>query len=272
MDWLASRRHHSSLLLAVATLASTGAAFAQLPIAVPEPASTPEAPVGAASPEDAALPEPPPAPPGAEAASTAEPPSTASEPPSTAEPPSEEARGRSPQKSELREPRAPGVVDDSEGDDVAPKPRRRWYGWQTLTSDGASLALILAAAGLESSGADDGGALATAGLLGYEFGSGIIHFVHKNPGRAFGSMGIRLGMPLAGAFLGASVVSGCDDYFCEAGGAAFGLVLGMAGAMAIDAAVLAYDEPEPSDAVRPKLVPLVAFTRGGAVVGLGGAL
>jgi hypothetical protein len=109
--------------------------------------------------------------------------------------------------------------------------------------------------------------------LGYEFGPGIVHFVHRNPGRGFASFGVRLGMPLAGAFLGASLFSNCDGYNCEQDGAGAGFLLGMAGAIAIDAAVFAYDDRRaPPTHVGPRLVPLASLRPGRAWVGFGGEL
>jgi hypothetical protein len=166
------------------------------------------------------------------------------------------------------------VDDDAELDEEGSStegPRRTWYGWQTLTADGISTLLFITGASLAGRRDETGESLAWASLAGYEFAPGILHFVHKNPGRGFASFGIRLGMPLAGAFLGAAAASGCSGYECEAGGAGAGFLLGMGGAIAIDAAVLAYDYPESSRrAVR--VLPVVSIAAGRAFVGLTGEL
>jgi hypothetical protein len=165
--------------------------------------------------------------------------------------------------------------DDDDDEPPAMAPRRTWYGWQTLIVDGAALSALLLGAAIDGSGTD-GGNVALLGLLGYEFGPGIVHFVHRNPGRGFASFGVRLGMPLTGAFLGASVSSNCDGYRCEADGAALGFLLGMAGAIAIDAAVFAYDERRPSaeraTRASSSWAPLVSVQPGRAWVGVGGRL
>jgi hypothetical protein len=83
---------------------------------------------------------------------------------------------------------------------------------------------------------------------------------------------MRFGMPLAGAFIGASFASGCNGNLCEAGGAGVGALLGMGGAIAIDAAVLARDDPKPSTARPGALVPLALVTPHQAWIGVGGAL
>lgn len=162
---------------------------------------------------------------------------------------------------------------DYEDDETAsePAPRRGWYGWQTLIVDGASLSALVLGAGL-SNGDGDAGGLVALGLLGYEFGPGIVHFVHRNPGRGFASMGLRLGMPLAGAFFGASAASNCDGFLCEAEGAAAGLLLGMAGAIALDAALFAYDEQPVKSPRMGWWVPRLAVTPRRAWIGIAGSL
>jgi hypothetical protein len=162
--------------------------------------------------------------------------------------------------------------DDDESDEPGPTlgSRRHWYGWQTLTVDGASFTLLMLA------GADGGRSsdeMATAALLGYGFGAGIVHFAHGNPGRGFASFGVRLGMPLAGAIVGAGLDSGCNSYLCEKNGAAIGLLLGMGGAIAIDAAVFAYDDPVPhADRHQLSLMPVVQLGRERALLGVSGQL
>jgi hypothetical protein len=183
----------------------------------------------------------------------------------------------------ITEPRHAPDEEDAEDEtvDARPGPRRKWYGWQTLAADGASLAALTVAVVLSdraARGSDQKGVSGNAtglvwfGALGYELAPGIIHFVHRNPGRGFASMGLRLGMPLAGAFLGASVASGCSGFACQEGGAGVGILLGMGGAIAIDAAVLAYDDPKKPGPRGLSLTPLVAVTRRQAWLGIGGAL
>lgn len=161
---------------------------------------------------------------------------------------------------------------DDEPVPVEPPPRRRWYGWQTLAADGASLAVFLTA-GIASSGNEGfGGRVAAIGAVSYGLTPGIIHFVHRNPGRGFASFGIRLGMPLAGVFIGASAASGCSGFLCEAGGAAVGALIGAGGAIAIDAAVLAYEDPPDHPPIGVSFQPLISVTPKHALFGVAGRL
>jgi hypothetical protein len=159
--------------------------------------------------------------------------------------------------------------EDDDANELEAEPRRRWYGWQTLIADGASTLLLLSSAAGDDEASET---LVTMGLVGYEFAPGIVHFAHGNTGRGFGSFGLRLGMPLAGAFVGASAASGCDGFLCEAGGAAIGALVGMAGAIAIDAAVFAYDYPHPKRDAQGALRPLVLVSPRTAWLGFGGQL
>jgi hypothetical protein len=159
-----------------------------------------------------------------------------------------------------------------EDDGGTETPRRVWYGWQTLTADGISTLVFFAAFGQNSDGSDRvNETLAYAGLLGYELAPGIVHFAHRNAGRAFASFGIRLGMPLAGAFLGGAAISGCSGDDCQATGIGLGFLLGMGGAIALDAALLAYESPEPRRQAA-RVMPVVSLARGHAWLGLAGEL
>lgn len=235
----------------------------------PAPAEpTPSAPGEA----DAALPPAPEAPPGASA------------PPAPTTPPAAAPGQASPGQASPAPARAAMLTDcadappelpadDDETGELAP--RRKWYGWQTLTTDGASLAVLLigaAGANVGGSRGDGSSNLAAAGVLGYVFAPGIVHFTHRNPGRGFASFGMRIGFPIAGAMLGAAMGSGCNEYLCEAQGAAIGALLGVGGAIAIDAAVFAYDDRKPSPPSLGGLSPLVLIGKNRALLGVGGAL
>lgn len=242
-------------------LAVTSPALAQIPAYFPPESGSPgtSEPVGALGMEPEPEPELP-------------------RPARVAAPPSQ-ARAASPaaKTALITERRPEPAAPDSyaAASDEAVRSRRRWYGWQTLIADGATLATLLGAAAAGSAG-KQGDALAAPlsvlGVAGYEFAPGIVHFAHKNPGRGFASFGMRIGLPLAGGFIGASAASGCDGFLCEAGGAAIGVLVGVGAAIAIDAAVFAYEDPKLSSSPRVKLVPQLAFARGGAVFGLRGEL
>lgn len=118
---------------------------------------------------------------------------------------------------------------------------RRWYGWQTLIADAATVTLVPAVA---SQLDKDGGAIALGMVSSYLLASPIIHLAHGRPGIAAASLGLRTGMPMTGALLGAALSGDCRGSFCGLEGAAIGFVLGVLGASALDAAVLAREPRE----------------------------
>ncbi len=108
--------------------------------------------------------------------------------------------------------------------------KSRWYGWQTLLVDAA-------AAGFASTGSD-----VSVGI--YALGGPAVHWAHGNTWRGIGSLALRLGAPIA---LAAAFAYGCEvsgnsngDMGCLGAGLG-GLVLGAAGAIAVDSAALARD-------------------------------
>jgi hypothetical protein len=253
-------------LVATASIVVVHAPHAAAQVPIFEPTRVEAAPDGA--PPIHALPAPPPesAPPAA--------------PPATSAP----ARRVSPERPSAPSPAKTDHIADQQAfeepasdseqqlrdHEYAPR-RHRWYGWQTLIADGSSLVLLLAAATISQNRGSDPDFLVAAGLLGYEFAPGIVHFAHGNTGRGFASFGLRLGMPLAGAFVGVATASGCDDYLCETQGAAIGLLLGMGGAIALDAAVFAYEDRR-SRIARAPIVPLFAISPRQTWLGIGGKL
>jgi hypothetical protein len=123
----------------------------------------------------------------------------------------------------------------------------KWYGWQTLTSDGTTLAATgITALAFKA----EGYAPAIVFLAGYLVPSPIIHAAHGNGIAALGSVGLRVGMPGLGILAGAAIGSGLLEQFAWAvvlGG------IGAAGAIAIDAAVLGYEDvPSPSPSSPPQ--------------------
>jgi hypothetical protein len=126
---------------------------------------------------------------------------------------------------------------------AAGAPRREWYGWQTLIVDGASVGIMIIG-GLAQSAAIG----ATGGLV-YLGGPAAVHFGHGNVGMGFASMGLRVGAPIVGALIGLAAGAGaCSSRSgngdCLAVGASLGFLGGYVTAVAVDAAVLAYDEPK----------------------------
>lgn len=126
----------------------------------------------------------------------------------------------------------PPAVEDEE---------QYWYGWETLTVDAVSAALLVAGAStdLEELGA--------VGGVGYFLGSPVVHWSHGNVAKGFGSLALRVA---ATAVLGfGSVVcfnSRSSDNTLPCGVAVLGVVA-VPAAVAVDAAVFAYDEPASRD-------------------------
>jgi hypothetical protein len=277
MHGLSQRLVRFALLASATSLFSyAGPVAAQLPVfraeragePEPSPPAAPSAPASTAATAPLLPPAPPPpvgaAPPAAPVLDSASAPA-----------PAKAALITDPGAHRAAEARAERERDSDESAGAELESGRRWYGWETLTADGVSLAAFLAGVSISSgssSGNGTGQALAWFGLLGYELAPGVVHFAHRNPGRAFASFGMRLGLPLAGAFIGASLASGCDANLCEAGGAGAGILIGMGAAVAIDAAVFAYDDATHSPARRLGFVPLVAVAPHQAWFGIGGDL
>lgn len=125
-----------------------------------------------------------------------------------------------------------------------------WYGWQTLASDVAAGGLFFAAAKSGDGNLDDG-AGTTLSLLSaavYLAGAPTVHLLHHRSLRALGSFGLRIALPVVGGVVGAATAT-CPpptgDYGnCGAGELVLGAGVGLVLAMALDAGVLAWDEPK----------------------------
>lgn len=118
----------------------------------------------------------------------------------------------------------------------APAASSQWYGWQILISDAA----VFSFAGLTHN----------PGIAYGWVGSGaIVHLGHGNIGRGVASAVLRVGLPLAGVYLGAASASGCTGDWCGFGEAIVGGVIGLTSAELIDVALLARDSaPTPTAA------------------------
>jgi hypothetical protein len=139
----------------------------------------------------------------------------------------------------------------------------RWYGGDTLTTDGISLALALAGGIAEPNGE----ALFWMAGGGYVLGAPIVHLVHGNPGRAAASLGLRVALPMAFFGVGTTIEDCRGQDFCGVRSFVIGVPLGMVAAMALDAAVLARDTVH-----RPvALAPTASFGPNGTTVGLAGS-
>jgi hypothetical protein len=147
----------------------------------------------------------------------------------------------------------------------------RRYGWQILVTD---LGVITASAVLGSASEDTGSGMFAAG---YFLGGPAVHIAHGNPGRALGSAIVRISLPVLGALAGVSTANcySSDDWFCGVGHAAYGGLIGMAAAVAIDAGLLAREEravsTQPARAPRGlRAAPDLRLSEGALSVGLRG--
>jgi hypothetical protein len=169
---------------------------------------------------------------------------------------------------------------DSGEPPCAPLTKRHWYGWQTLATDGAGIALIIAGAGAQYQGP----VAATAGGVGLGslfLGGPIVHMAHGRWGIGVLDLGMRLTLPIVGgAFAGSLECTG------ECGGPMLaGLMIGLA-PIWIDAGILAREDV-PLESARherrllvprslarlgvTEIHPTTLRTRRGVVLGLGGS-
>jgi hypothetical protein len=149
-------------------------------------------------------------------------------------------------------PAAPPTVEASA------EPATRWYGWQILAIDAAALGVAAASDG-------EGAELALTSLV---LSGPLVHAFHGHGGRALGSLGLRLGAPIAGAYAMAAMCEagggGDDDWGCL-GEIVLGFGVGAAVAEVYDV-YRARDEVGP-----PRFTPSVRVADGGASVGIGGS-
>jgi hypothetical protein len=158
----------------------------------------------------------------------------------------------------------PGMTPSLE---PAAPPLELGYRWQTALSDGAAVGLFMLGASSNSSG------LADAGLGTYLLGAPIIHLSHNRPGRAAGSLALRLGLPILGVMVGLkSHAHSCPNGdICDEGPGAeavLGLLGGVVAASVIDTAFLAKGDEAPA---RPSWSPAVTANQHGFGLGVAGA-
>lgn len=106
--------------------------------------------------------------------------------------------------------------------------RERWYGWQGLIVDGASILLVTPA-------------IPPLGVGGYFLGAPIVHAAHGRWGAAGGSVLLRIGLPVVGAIVanGGTSDRSCGEFGCLR--AVVGAGVGILAAIAVDAAALSWE-------------------------------
>jgi hypothetical protein len=128
--------------------------------------------------------------------------------------------------------------------------RSHWYGWQTLSTDGAAIGvLVLAGSLIHHDDTDSQRAVADSVLVlsaaTYALGGPIVHAAHQQWGTAGASAGLRIGLPLTGILVGAALDRcgpNTDSDTCGVIGPSLGMLLGFSAAMAIDASALSYEQ------------------------------
>jgi hypothetical protein len=112
----------------------------------------------------------------------------------------------------------------------------RWYGWQPMLTDAASVTFMLGSIKYVSRPA----ALLSLGVGGYVLGSPTVHAAHGNWGRAGVSLGLRVGLPTLGFVIAAKATSRRHGQFSdhEMSGGIVGAALGVIAAAVIDYAWL----------------------------------
>ena len=159
-------------------------------------------------------------------------------------------------------------------DPVAVRGQRHWYGWQVLLVDLGALAFSGAALG-------SGSTALTYVAGGIQlFGPPIVHWSHGRVGAGFGSMGIRVALPLLGALVGYSNAKCTRGYSLEdcspqVIATVIGLGIGQIVASIVDIASLSYESTSPSSAQRtprgPQWSASIVPTAHGLEMGVGGS-
>ena len=136
-----------------------------------------------------------------------------------------------------------------------------WYGYQTLISDAATVAVTYA---LAKSITRTTVPSIAVGATGYVVAPVTIHLVHGEPVRALASGGLRVGAPLVGGIVGGLITSKESDHGLLSGlvGVWIGAAIGLVSASVIDAAAIAYETKE--DAPPPATAQPLEISIGGS--------
>lgn len=134
-------------------------------------------------------------------------------------------------------PNPPQAAPPADANAPALQQRAKWYGWQILLSDVASLSLIFAL----PQGTDSVG-WKGVGVVTFFAVPPLIHFANGNVRQGFGSLGLRVLLPPAGAVVGYLVGTSVCEHGgeCESAAAGWGAIGGVVAAMVADSAGLAF--------------------------------
>jgi hypothetical protein len=176
--------------------------------------------------------------------------------------------------------------------ELPPKPAGpragEWYGWQTLLVDGGTLVSVFASGtlGLTLQSATWSEIELVGAIVGatasYILAAPIVHVLHGRVGVAVGDAAMRAGLGFLGLFagrvIGAATCTRCPgpfgDLYARWEGSVLGLLVGSGGAVALDAAVLAY-EPQTHkkrrSSDRAQWTPIAVIDPHRIAAGIGGA-
>jgi hypothetical protein len=138
-----------------------------------------------------------------------------------------------------------------------------WYGWQTLSLDGLLLIGGVATLQLSASRPDLAETLFWVPVVGFAVGGPTFHLIHREPWRALGSLGLRIGLPVLGGAVGAGLIANCsqtagDHGNCGLGELIVGVAAGVVAASLIDGLALAHESPTSSPHLRISLTPFIS--------------
>jgi hypothetical protein len=152
------------------------------------------------------------------------------------------------------------------------QPPRRWYGWQLLINDAASLSLLVGGLSMSKGALYQpdtpvmANVMATIGIAGYWTGAPVLHLVHGRPKAAAGSLALRFASPIVGGALGYGLAS-CskaaqsEEWIpCGLAELVLGFSAGVLTATILDASLLAWSplEPAPRPAPRIGFAPVIS--------------
>jgi len=154
--------------------------------------------------------------------------------------------------------------------------KTEWYGYEIFATDLSAVGLTLVGIAANSSrGSDNLAAPLLIGAVGtYVLGGPIVHVANGNVGKAFGSLGLRLGVPSGTSLLAFALTGGgtsCSGDMCGLGPAvagAFGFGIGMLAASIIDISAMSYKKVPVS--VPLIIVPSLDLQKGAAGLNLVG--
>lgn len=152
------------------------------------------------------------------------------------------------------------------------QPPQRWYGWQTLLSDGLAITAFITGIVVADDShrtEDIGVGISIGGFAAFTIVPPIIHGVHGQGRNAGVSVALRLGST---ALLTLAVLECESDRRCGEGWSvvAFLAAVGYPVAVIVDAAI-AYEDVPADEEASLRIAPWIGPVRGGAAFGLGGA-